>query len=62
MLGAMDEQSHSQKEPEKGAISVEYIALLSLVTLIGAASVVGLGIPLLKLFRYAETIIALPMP
>lgn len=47
---------------EGGAISVEYIALLSLVTLIGAASIVGLGIPLLNLFRYAETIIALPVP
>ncbi|MBT8492176.1 MAG: hypothetical protein KJO07_03880 [Deltaproteobacteria bacterium] len=58
----MDRQNQDRTEPEKGAISVEYIALLSLVTLIGAASVVGLGIPLLKLFRYAETIIALPMP
>ena len=50
------------KRHEDGVVAVEYIALLSLVTLIGAAAVVGLGIPLLKLFRYAETIIALPMP
>ena len=61
----MATQQHTQRDETRhqgGAIAVEYIALLSLVTLIGAASVVGLGIPLLKLFRYAETIIALPMP
>lgn len=41
---------------------VEYIALLSLVTLGGALSVYAVGAPLLQTFRYAQLIVALPIP
>lgn len=46
----------------RGIVFVEYVALLLLVTVIGAVSVVGLGVPLLKLFRFAQMILSLPVP
>lgn len=45
-----------------GVVFVEYVALLLLVTVIGAVSVVGLGVPLLKLYRFAQMILSLPVP
>lgn len=45
-----------------GVVFVEYVALLTLVTVIGAVTVVGLGIPLLKLYRFAQMILSLPIP
>lgn len=46
----------------RGAAYVEYLALLTLVTVIGSAATAALGLPLLRLFRYAETLIVLPIP
>ena len=45
-----------------GVVFVEYVALLTLVTVIGAVSVVGLGVPLLRLYRFAQMILSLPVP
>ena len=45
-----------------GAAYVEYLALLTLVTLVGAAAVAALGLPLLRMFRFAEAILLLPAP
>lgn len=45
-----------------GVVFVEYVALLLLVTVIGAVAVVGLGVPLLKLYRFAQMILSLPVP
>ena len=50
------------KRSQKGVVTTEYLALLSFVTILGAASIAALGVPLVRLFRYAATIIALPMP
>ena len=47
---------------EGGVAMVEYVTLLCLVTLIGAATVVALGVPLMQLFRYVQMIIAMPIP
>jgi Flp pilus assembly pilin Flp len=47
---------------ERGAAYVEYLALLTLVTLVGAGAVAALGIPLLRLYRFAEVILLLPSP
>jgi hypothetical protein len=47
---------------KSGVVFVEYVALLTLVTVIGAVAVVGLGIPLLKLYRFAQMILSLPIP
>lgn len=45
-----------------GIVFVEYVALLLLVTVIGAVSVVSLGVPLLKLYRFTQMILSLPIP
>lgn len=45
-----------------GVVFVEYVALMTLVTLIGAISTLTLGVPLLKLYRFAQMILSLPMP
>ena len=45
-----------------GVIFVEYVAVLTLVTVIGSVSVVGLGVPLLRLYRFAQMILSLPIP
>lgn len=46
----------------RGVVFVEYVALLLLVTIIGAGAVVTLGIPLVNLFRYQQLILSLPIP
>jgi hypothetical protein len=46
----------------RGAVYVEYVALLTMVTLLAAAAVVALGVPLLRLFRFAEIVLASPLP
>ena len=45
-----------------GVVFVEYVALLTLVTVVGAVTVVGLGVPLLELFRFSQAVISLPVP
>jgi len=45
-----------------GSVFVEYVALLLLVTVIGAVSVVSLGVPLLKLYRFTQMVLSLPIP
>jgi hypothetical protein len=47
---------------QRGVVYVEYVAVLVLVTLLGAAATAALGLPLLRMFRYAETLIVLPVP
>ena len=45
-----------------GVAMVEYVTLLCLVTIIGAVAVAALGVPLIQLFRFAQTVLALPIP
>lgn len=45
-----------------GVVFTEYVALLLLVTVIGAVSVVSLGVPLLKLYRFTQMVLSLPIP
>ncbi|MCA9607097.1 MAG: hypothetical protein KC619_15935 [Myxococcales bacterium] len=45
-----------------GVVFVEYVALLLLVTVIGAVAVVSLGVPLLKLYRFTQMVLSLPIP
>ena len=45
-----------------GVVFVEYVALLTLVTVTGAVAVVSLGVPLLKLYRFTQMVLSLPIP
>jgi len=46
----------------QGVVFVEYVALLLLVTITGAAAISTLGVPLMNLFRYQQFVLALPFP
>jgi Flp pilus assembly pilin Flp len=46
----------------EGAVFVEYVTLLTLVAIGAAAATVALGVPLLRLYRYIQMVIALPFP
>ncbi len=46
----------------RGIATVEYVTLLVLVTLGGAAAVLALGVPFVKMFRFQQLLIALPFP
>ena len=46
----------------RAVVFTEYVALLSLVTLGGALAVYAVGSPLLHTFRFAQLIVAMPIP
>lgn len=46
----------------RGVVFVEYVALLLLVTIAGAAAVLALGVPLVQLFRFQQIMLSLPVP
>ncbi len=52
----------SLRSSEGGVVMVEYVTLLCLVTITGAATVMALGVPLMQLFRYVQMVIAMPIP
>ena len=47
---------------QRGAVYVEYLSLLTAVTVAGGVTLAALGLPLLRLFRNAVTLIGLPIP
>ena len=47
---------------ESGAVYTEYVIVLSVVALGGAASIATLGVPLLRSFLYLNMMILLPIP
>jgi hypothetical protein len=46
----------------RGAVLVEYVVLLSLVSVGGSALMIGLGVPLLHLYRFQQMFLVLPVP
>jgi hypothetical protein len=56
------DQALEQLAGTKGVVFVEYVALLLLVTIGGAAAVLALGAPLINLFRYQSLLLSLPIP
>ncbi len=57
-----DDPGDSLLDCTSGVAYVEYVVLLGLVTVIGAVAVYSIGAPLLQTFRYAQLLIALPIP
>ncbi len=60
--GAAGEPQAGELGSTRGVVFVEYVALLLLVTITGAAAVASLGIPLVHLFRYQQLVLSLPIP
>lgn len=57
------ERKHPSLVRDTGGVTyVEYIVVVGFVTLVGAAAVVAVGVPLLKTFRYAQLVLAMPLP
>jgi hypothetical protein len=59
---APNAQDASQLKGTRGVVFVEYVALLLLVTIIGAGAVLSLGVPLTNLFRFQQVVLSLPIP
>jgi hypothetical protein len=55
-------QRTSERLGTRGVAYVEYVTLLALVTVVGSVAVFGLGAPLLSTYRYAQLILAIPIP
>jgi hypothetical protein len=47
---------------QRGAIYAEYLTVLVMVSMVGAAAVVSLGLPVLESFRLMQLLVALPIP
>jgi hypothetical protein len=45
-----------------GSVSVEYVVVLSLVSVGAVVALVALGVPLLNLFLYQQAVLLLPFP
>jgi Flp pilus assembly pilin Flp len=45
-----------------GSVFVEYVVVLSLVSVGAVAALVTLGVPLLNLFLYQQAVLLLPFP
>jgi hypothetical protein len=60
--GPDDPEEESLLDCTSGVAYVEYVVLLCLVTVIGSVAVYSIGAPLLQTFRYAQLLIALPIP
>lgn len=46
----------------EGAVFVEYVTLLTLVTIGAAAAFLSLGLPLMGSYRFAQAVLVLPFP
>ena len=46
----------------RGVVYVEYVTVLILVALVGAFAVAALGVPLVTRFRFAQIVLAAPIP
>lgn len=56
------ETGHGGLAGTRGAVFVEYVALLLLVSIGGATAVLSIGIPLVTLYRYQQLLLSLPIP
>ena len=51
-----------RRPAEAGTATVEYVVLLTLVSLVVAVAVAGLALPLIAHFRWVQMLINLPFP
>lgn len=55
-------RSPSLASDERGAVFAEYVVVFLLSTLLVGITVASVGLPLLSLYVYAESLIGLPIP
>ena len=56
------DRSRALLSDERGAVFAEYAVVFICATLLVALTVASVGLPLLELYVYAETLIGLPIP
>jgi len=57
-----NERPRALSSDERGAVFAEYVVVFLCATLLVALTVASVGLPLLSLYVYAETLIGLPIP
>ena len=57
-----DEEVRELIEDESGVVFVEYIILLSLVTVLGSVALFSVGLPFFTTYRFTQLLVALPFP
>ena len=57
-----DEDQQNLLEDDRGVVFVEYLTLASVVTIVGAASVFMLGIPMVRLYEWGSMLVTIPIP
>jgi Flp pilus assembly pilin Flp len=63
-MGEQQEENEVREllEDESGVAYVEYIILLSLVTVLGSVAVFSVGLPFFTTYRFTQLLVALPFP
>ena len=61
-MSKMQSQRSALRRDTRGVTYVEYVVLLCLVTIVGAASVSALGYPLIQTYRFAQLVLGAPIP
>lgn len=62
LFGFEGGRSESLSTSTRGIAFVEYTILLSLVVVTAAASIYGLGVPLMRFARFSQFVLGLPIP
>ena len=57
-----EEEVRELLEDVSGVAYVEYIILLSLVTVLGSVAVFSVGLPFFTTYRFTQLLVALPFP
>lgn len=52
----------SSLKGDQGTVFVEYVVILTVVSLGASVALISLGVPLLNLFSYQQTVLSLPFP
>lgn len=55
-------QNQSLTRDTRGVAFTEYLVLMTVVTILGSVAVVGIGVPMLRTFRYAQLMLSIPLP
>ncbi len=63
-MGEQQDENEVQEllEDESGVAYVEYVILLSLVTVLGSVAVFSVGLPFFTTYRFTQLLVALPFP
>jgi len=58
----LENEEQDLRKDTSGVVYVEYIIVLTTVTLLGAVTVFSVGLPFYQTFRFTQLLVALPFP